>query len=141
MLAKLFSVIRAAKSGTLDCAAQKQQIVDVFLSRSQNFCVAARYDCRNPHDHYPRLLVEMLPEECGFRHSQRQVGAGERLRAGSAKNYLSRARQNLQVQPKGPIFHVSEIERHIAIERGVMPCPNLPQAGEPRQHLQTAEVL
>jgi hypothetical protein len=69
------------------------------------------------------------------------ITATKPLRTRSAKNDLSCARQNLQVQPQSPIFHIGKIERHISIKRGVLPCPNLPQAGEPRQHLQTAEML
>ena len=62
------------------------------------------------------------------------------LGAGACQHHADGPRHDLEIEPDAPVLDVGDIQRDIAVERGILARLHLPQAGDARQSLEAAQV-
>src|SRR6185312_2922459 len=63
------------------------------------------------------------------------------LGAASMQDHEQCLPQDPEVQSQTPVFDVFQVEGHVALERRVAPGGDLPQSGDPRGHVEAAQML
>ncbi len=63
------------------------------------------------------------------------------LRAGSGEDDADGAHDDLEIEPDAPVLDVGDIERNIAVERGILAALHLPETGDARRDIEAAQMV